>query len=85
VLGAAGELVLLRVVAQDQPLEASNYLQQVANQLRQSNLDLHVTCDVRTGDAAHAIAAAQIDRGVDLGTRPERGMGLPVDTGAEVG
>jgi nucleotide-binding universal stress UspA family protein len=66
VLGAAGELVLLRVVAQDQPLEASNYLQQVANQLRQSNLDLHVTCDVRTGDAAHAIAAAQIDRGVDL-------------------
>jgi nucleotide-binding universal stress UspA family protein len=47
VLGTAGELVLLRVVAQDQPLEASNYLQQVANQLRQSNLDLHVTCDVR--------------------------------------
>jgi nucleotide-binding universal stress UspA family protein len=66
VLGAAGELVLLRVVARDQPLEASKYLQQVANQLRQSNLGLHVTCDVRTGDAAHAIAAAQIDRGVDL-------------------
>jgi nucleotide-binding universal stress UspA family protein len=81
VLGAAGELVMLRVVAPDAVLDASHYLQGVVNRLKRGDLDLHVTCDVRTGDAADGIAAAQIDRGVDLvvmATHGRSGLGRAV-------
>ncbi len=87
VLGTAGELVLVCVVAPADEVElndrgqvveyldqeeegargeALDYLRRIASQLKQSDPDLHVACEVRIGDAANGIVVAQIDRAADL-------------------
>ena len=86
-LGVAGELVLVTVVAppdhverdetgrvrayldqQEESLkrEGSDYLRQVAAELRQRDPALHIAVDIRVGDPSLGIVMAEADRGTNL-------------------
>jgi nucleotide-binding universal stress UspA family protein len=53
--------------------DANNYLHGIAAQLKKSQPDLHVACDVRLGDPAPAIVMATLDRGGDLAVMATHG------------
>jgi nucleotide-binding universal stress UspA family protein len=68
-LGLAGELVLTRVVdrQEESPTsEAREYLEGVAQRLRETYPGIHVSTEVRHGEPAGSLALAAIERGADL-------------------